>query len=109
LLVVSDASAADPCVPSQIHVTSASELETERSRTLGNSGRDWDKAREVRSTFRGDTGSDMITEFAAEPAASPLSAEGRNPIRTAYVVMSKSGNQVFVYTRNADGVLTAPD
>lgn len=109
LLVVSDVAAADPRLPARIHVTSASELDTERSRTLVNSGQDWEEARKVGSTFGGDIGSDRITEFAVDPAATPLGAEVQNPVRTAYVVISKTGNQVFVYTRNADGNLTDPD
>ena len=109
LLAVSDVAAADPCIPARIHVTSASELETERSRALGNSERDWEKAREVRSTSRGDIGSDRITEFAVEPETTRSAVEGTHPTRTAYVVVSKTGNQVFVYTRNAEGNLTDPD
>lgn len=109
LLAVSDAAAADPCVPARIHVTSASELETETSKSLGKSGRDWAKVREVRSAFRGATGSDRITEFAMEPPTTHPAVEGSNPVRTAYVIVSKTGNQVFVYTRNADGFLTDPD
>jgi len=109
LLVLSDASAAYPCLPVPVHVVSASELDTERARTVGNSGRDWEKAREAQTAFRGDTGSDQITEFAVEPVTTSLAVETPNTTRTAYVVVSKTGNQVFVYTRNADGVLTDPD
>jgi hypothetical protein len=53
--------------------------------------------------------SDGITAFAVDTLPTPSVVDGSKNVRTAYVVRSKTGTEVFVYTRNADGVVTDPD
>jgi hypothetical protein len=53
--------------------------------------------------------SDGITSFAVDTLPALGVVVGPNSVRTAYVVRSKAGTEVFVYTRNSDGILTDPD
>jgi hypothetical protein len=110
LLAACDASASSPENPTGTRIISATELEMAAiSRSEGKLGRDWEAAREVRLDVQADTGSDRITSFAVEPASSQSVVDGSKVAGSAYVVVSRTGTQVFVYTRNADGNLTDPD
>lgn len=53
--------------------------------------------------------SDGITSFAVDTAPTLRVIGDPQSARRAYVMISKAGTEVFVYTRNADGVVTDPD
>ena len=58
---------------------------------------------------RATAASDGITAFAVDTLPALGVYVGSHCERTAYVIRSKRGSDVFVYTRNANGVLTDPD